>query len=139
MATVKGNGDAAARECGREAEKLPARILACGLGRALAFLAARAKKDKKPALKALEEGIAKHVAARIRPREGEPKGSLLERVVNSCGTACSRSFRTRTTKGRSRNTWARSAPADRAVLGGLTLAKRSPHGWTHGPNGACGR
>jgi CRISPR-associated protein Cmr5 len=62
------------KKFGGQAKKLPTRIMAAGLGQALAFLKA---KDYAPGL--LEE-LTDWVVQRIPPRSGEPK-DLLERIV----------------------------------------------------------
>ncbi|MCI0457808.1 MAG: type III-B CRISPR module-associated protein Cmr5 [Gemmataceae bacterium] len=59
---------------GGQAKKLPTRIIAAGLGQALAFLKA---KDYAPGLLA---ELTDWVGARIPPRQGEPR-ELLERIV----------------------------------------------------------
>ncbi len=72
-------GDSA-KEYGREAKKLPMRILAAGLGSALAFVAAKAK-DKKPQLNRLLAHMTDWVIAK-RPMPAPQPGSLLESIVH---------------------------------------------------------
>jgi CRISPR-associated protein Cmr5 len=62
------------KKFGGQAKKLPTRIMAAGLGQALAFLKA---KGYAPGLLA---ELTEWVSLRIPPRQGEPK-DLLERIV----------------------------------------------------------
>jgi CRISPR-associated protein Cmr5 len=62
-----------------EARKLPTRIVAAGLGQALAFLAAKAK-EKKPGLRLLLRHLNDWVITR-RPMKAPRPDSLLESVV----------------------------------------------------------
>jgi CRISPR-associated protein Cmr5 len=62
------------KKFGGQVKKLPTRILAAGLGQALAFLRA---KDYAPGLLA---ELSDWINTRIPPRQGEPK-DLLERIV----------------------------------------------------------
>ena len=68
-----------AKEYAREAKKLPVRIMASGLGQALAFILAKAK-DKKPNLTKLHNDLTDWV---IREREikAEKSDSLLESIL----------------------------------------------------------
>ena len=68
-----------AKEYAREARKLPVRIMASGLGQALAFILAKAK-DKKPNLRKLHDDLTDWVI-RQRPIEAKKPGSLLERIL----------------------------------------------------------
>jgi CRISPR-associated protein Cmr5 len=63
-----------AKKYGGQAKKLPTRIMAAGLGQALAFL-----KSKGYAPGLLAE-LTEWIGTRIPPRQGEPK-DLLERIV----------------------------------------------------------
>ncbi len=62
------------KKFGGQAKKLPTRIMAAGLGQALAFLKA---KDYAPGLLA---ELTDWIVARIPPKQGEPE-ELLERIV----------------------------------------------------------
>jgi CRISPR-associated protein Cmr5 len=71
-----------AKEYAGEAEKLPTRIMAAGLGQALAFLAAKAKaKDKKPNLKKLLDDLTGWVIQQ-RPMIAAKTDSLLGSVIH---------------------------------------------------------
>ncbi|GIW95029.1 MAG: hypothetical protein KatS3mg110_3070 [Pirellulaceae bacterium] len=70
----------AKNEYAREAKKLPARILASGLGPALAFLHAKGT-DKKPHLKALLADLSDWVLKQ-RPIQGKDPASLMYSVVH---------------------------------------------------------
>jgi CRISPR-associated protein Cmr5 len=74
---------AEAKEYGREAKKLPTRILAAGLGQALAFL--DAKKTKKPGLQKLQEHLTDWVV-RNRSLGGLRAESLLHNVIKGDST-----------------------------------------------------
>jgi CRISPR-associated protein Cmr5 len=63
------------KKFGGQAKKLPTRIMAAGLGQALAFLKA---KDYAPGLLA---ELTEWMKQRIPPKQGEPS-DLLERIVN---------------------------------------------------------
>ncbi|MCR4413891.1 MAG: type III-B CRISPR module-associated protein Cmr5 [Thermoguttaceae bacterium] len=63
-----------AKKFGGQAKKLPTRIMAAGLGQALAFLKAKAYA---PGLLA---ALTEWMTERIPPRQGEP-GDLVERIV----------------------------------------------------------
>jgi CRISPR-associated protein Cmr5 len=67
------------KEYAGEAKKLPMRIMAAGLGQALAFLAAKAK-DKKPSLRQLLDDLTAWVI-RERPLSGAHPDSLLGSVI----------------------------------------------------------
>jgi CRISPR-associated protein Cmr5 len=71
--------DDVAKEYAREAKKLPTRILAAGLGQALAFLAAKAA-DRKKSLNRLLDHLTDWVLIK-RPIRGTHPQSLLESVV----------------------------------------------------------
>ncbi|MCI0421905.1 MAG: type III-B CRISPR module-associated protein Cmr5 [Acidobacteria bacterium] len=71
--------DEAAKEYAREAHKLPTRIMAAGLGQALAFILAKAK-DKKPNLRLLHDHLTDWVI-RQRPISSMKPDSLLESVI----------------------------------------------------------
>src|SRR5262249_40567465 len=60
------------------AKKLPNRILAAGLGQALAFLAA--KQQKKPSLKKLLDNLTDWVLTK-RPLRGEKPKSLMDSII----------------------------------------------------------
>ena len=68
------------REYAREAKKLPTRIVAAGLGQALAFILAKAK-DKKRNLKQLHDDLTDWVLTK-RPMAATRTGSLLQSVVH---------------------------------------------------------
>ena len=68
-----------AKEYAREAHKLPTRIMAAGLGQALAFILAKAK-DKKPNLKRLHEHLTNWVIKQ-RPTTAKKQDSLLESII----------------------------------------------------------
>lgn len=67
------------REYAREAHKLPTRIMAAGLGQALAFILAKAK-DKKPNLRLLHDHLTDWVI-KERPMAAENRDSLLESII----------------------------------------------------------
>jgi CRISPR-associated protein Cmr5 len=71
--------DERAKEYAREARKLPVRIMASGLGQALAFILAKAK-DKKPNLRKLHDDLTDWVIKQ-RPIEAENPDSLLESIL----------------------------------------------------------
>jgi len=71
--------DDKAREYAREAKKLPTRIMAAGLGQALAFILAKAK-DKKPNLKRLHEDLTDWVI-KERPMSAKKAHSLMESII----------------------------------------------------------
>src|SRR5262249_17223484 len=64
-----------AKEYAREAKKLPARIMAAGLGQALAFILAKAK-DKKPNLSRLHEHLTNWVIQK-RPLTAKVPDNLM--------------------------------------------------------------
>lgn len=66
--------DAAKKELGREAKRMPVRILTSGLGAALLFLRA---KDR---AKRLEDALSDWIAVRYPPKAGHQRG-LLERIT----------------------------------------------------------
>jgi CRISPR-associated protein Cmr5 len=68
-----------AKEYAREAKKLPIRIMAAGLGQALAFLLAKAK-DKKPNLRRLHDNLTDWVINK-RPMTAKAPGSLMESIL----------------------------------------------------------
>lgn len=68
-----------AKEYAREAQKLPTRIMAAGLGQALAFILAKAK-DKKPNLRRLHDDLTDWVITQ-RPMSASKPDSLLESVI----------------------------------------------------------
>ncbi len=72
--------DEKAKEYAREAKKLPVRIMAAGLGHALAFLLAKAK-DKKPNLKRLHDDLTDWIIRRRRISATKPE-SLMESIVD---------------------------------------------------------
>ncbi|MEK7748240.1 MAG: type III-B CRISPR module-associated protein Cmr5 [Nitrospirota bacterium] len=72
----KHNEDA--KEYAREARKLPARIMAAGLGQALAFIMAKAK--KKPKLKQLHDDLTDWVITR-RSIPAEKPDSLMQSII----------------------------------------------------------
>lgn len=85
------NGDYSkeAKDYAREARKLPARILTAGLGPALAFLLAKAKREKKdkkqetpkePILERLHKNLTAWVI-KERGIQAKVEGSLLESVI----------------------------------------------------------
>jgi CRISPR-associated protein Cmr5 len=82
QATIK-NGqrqyDEKAKEYAREAKRLPTRIMAAGLGQALAFILAKAK-DKKPNLKRLHEDLTDWVI-KHRSIPAKKPNSLLESII----------------------------------------------------------
>lgn len=81
LAKVEGDRriyDSAAEEYEREAHRLPTRIIASGLGQALAFIVAKAK-DKKPKLKKLHDDLTSWVVE--RPLALKEPGSLLLSVI----------------------------------------------------------
>lgn len=67
------------KEFGTEAKRLGPRILASGLGQAVAFLRAKAK-DKKPALTQLLDGLDRAMAERLPRRQGG-SAELIRRIV----------------------------------------------------------
>jgi CRISPR-associated protein Cmr5 len=69
-----------AEEYAREAKKLPMRIIAAGLGQALAFLLAKAK-DKKPNLKRLHEHLTDWVIEKRPLSSAKRKHSLMESLL----------------------------------------------------------
>jgi CRISPR-associated protein Cmr5 len=71
-------GDDANKYAG-EAKRLPIRIMAAGLGQALAFLLAKAK-DKKPSLQKLHEDLTDWVIQE-RPMKAAVPRSLMESIV----------------------------------------------------------
>ena len=71
--------DDGAKEYAREAKKLPTRIMAAGLGQALAFILAKAE-NKKPNLKRLHDDLTDWVI-RQRPLSAENQNSLLESII----------------------------------------------------------
>jgi len=71
--------DDRAKEYAREARKLPVRIMASGLGQALAFILAKAK-DKKPNLRKLHDDLTDWVI-RKRPIQAKEPKSLLESII----------------------------------------------------------
>lgn len=68
-----------AKEYAREAKKLPMRIIAAGLGPALAFVLAKAK-DKKPNIKKIHEHITDWVLRKYPIKAKKPE-SLLESII----------------------------------------------------------
>lgn len=68
-----------AKEYAREAQKLPIRIMAAGLGQALAFILAKAK-DKKPNLRRLHDDLTDWVIKQRLMSASKPD-SLLESVI----------------------------------------------------------
>jgi CRISPR-associated protein Cmr5 len=68
-----------AQEYAREAKKLPARIMAAGLGQALAFILAKAK-DKKPNLSRLHEHLSRWVI-RERPLTAKVPDNLMLSII----------------------------------------------------------
>ena len=70
--------DEDAKEYAREARKLPARIMAAGLGQALAFIMAKAK--KKPKLKQLHDDLTDWVITR-RSIPAEKPDSLMQSII----------------------------------------------------------
>lgn len=82
QATVKDGRrqyDERAKEYAREAKKLPTRIMAAGLGQALAFILAKAK-DRKPNLKRLHEDLTDWIIKQ-RPMSAKKPDSLMESIV----------------------------------------------------------
>jgi CRISPR-associated protein Cmr5 len=82
QATIKDGQrqyDDKAKEYAREAKKLPTRIMAAGLGQALAFILAKAK-DKKPNLKRLHEDLTDWVIKQ-RPMSAKKPDSLIESII----------------------------------------------------------
>jgi len=71
--------DEKAKEYAREAKKLPTRIMAAGLGQALAFILAKAK-DKKPNLKRLHDDLTDWVIKQ-RPMSAKNPDSLMESII----------------------------------------------------------
>ena len=71
--------DEKAEEYAREAKKLPTRIMAAGLGQALAFILAKAK-DRKPNLKRLHEDLTDWVIKQ-RPMSAKKADSLMESII----------------------------------------------------------
>jgi CRISPR-associated protein Cmr5 len=71
---VKGKSEAERKQFGTQAKKLPTRILAAGLGQALAFLLA---KDYAPEL---QQGLSGWLAER-RPLKGGEDGRLVVRIL----------------------------------------------------------
>ena len=69
-----------AKEYAREAKKLPVRIMASGLGQALAFILAKAK-DKKPNLTKLHNDLTDWVIRQRQIEEAKRPGSLLESIL----------------------------------------------------------
>jgi CRISPR-associated protein Cmr5 len=69
-----------AKEYAREAKKLPTRIVAAGLGQALAFILAKAK-DKKPNLKQLHDDLTDWVLTQ-RQMAATRAGSLLQSIIH---------------------------------------------------------
>lgn len=83
QATVKDGHrdyDDKAKEYAREAKKLPTRIMAAGLGQALAFILAKAK-DKKPNLRRLHEDLTDWII-RQRPTSAKKPDSLIESIID---------------------------------------------------------
>jgi len=82
QATVKDGQrqyDEKAKEYARGAKKLPTRIMAAGLGQALAFILAKAK-DRKPNLKQLHEDLTDWVIKQ-RPMSAKKPNSLMESII----------------------------------------------------------
>lgn len=79
VAKVDDLSEAEKKTFGREAKKLPTRILTCGLGQALAFLEAKGSDNKglKPSHRELLSGLTKFV----QPRVGGLGATLLESIV----------------------------------------------------------
>jgi CRISPR-associated protein Cmr5 len=71
--------DDKAKEYAREAKKLPTRIMAAGLGQALAFILAKAK-DKKPNLKQLHNDLTDWVIMQ-RAMSAKKPDSLMESII----------------------------------------------------------
>lgn len=71
--------DDKAKEYAREAKRLPSRIMAAGLGQALAFILAKAK-DKKPNLKRLHDDLTDWVIKQ-RPMSAKKPDSLMESII----------------------------------------------------------
>jgi len=67
-------GRPGAKEFGREAKKLPVRILTSGLGQAVCFLEA---KKRAPVLR---EALSAWIAKRIEPAKGSSQDDLLGRI-----------------------------------------------------------
>ncbi len=80
---VKGKAEAERKQFGTQAKKLPARILAAGLGQALAFLLAKSQGDgkKKQGLRDLLDALSSWLAARRKPKAGEDE-RLLVRLIH---------------------------------------------------------
>jgi CRISPR-associated protein Cmr5 len=72
---VKTKGEAEKKQFGTQAKKLPTRIMAAGLGQALAFLLA------KDYARELQEALSAWVASRRTPKTGEDE-RLLVRLVH---------------------------------------------------------
>lgn len=70
-----------AEEYCREAKKLPTRIIAAGLGQALAFLLSKAK-DKKPKLKQLHEDLTDWVIRKRPLSSARHKDSLMQSILD---------------------------------------------------------
>lgn len=72
-----------AKEFGSQAKKLPTRIMAAGLGQALAFLMAKSQGEgqKKQGLRDLQEALTSWMATRRKPKDGEEK-TLLVRLLH---------------------------------------------------------
>jgi CRISPR-associated protein Cmr5 len=71
--------DDRAKEYAREAKKLPTRIMAAGLGQAVAFILAKAKKEK-PNLLRLHEHVTDWVIMK-RPMPARNPNSLVESII----------------------------------------------------------
>jgi CRISPR-associated protein Cmr5 len=71
---VKGMGEAEKKQFGTQAKKLPTRIMAAGLGQALAFLLAKGYAED------LQKALSDWIAARRLPKPGEDE-RLIVRVL----------------------------------------------------------
>ena len=73
-------GDKGAEEFAREAKKLPMRIMASGLGAALAFILAKAK-EKKKSLTKLHDDLTRWVVGQRLSASAKHPTSLMESVI----------------------------------------------------------
>ena len=72
---VKGKAEPQKKQFGTQAKKLPTRIMAAGLGQALAFLLAKGYAPE------LQDALSDWIAARRQPKAGED-GRLLVRLLH---------------------------------------------------------
>lgn len=73
-------------DCAREAKKLPIRIMASGLGQALAFLEAKSR-DKKPGIEHLLETLADWVLIKLEMSPQIKENSVLISLMHSANDA----------------------------------------------------